>query len=242
MKLAALLLLLPSFASAATTNLEGSCINSDPALVTLSRSLSPRAAISCRGSRCNQFTAGRYWGTQFGKQAAVDVFPANTADVSAAVIAASNSPLAQKDFAFVSGAHGMTGASTSSGFLIDLTLLNTTQVLKKAIVDDTTIPVAIAYGPGASWGSIQAATAGSGWTAVGARDSTVGGGGFTLGGGVGFLANAYGLASDRMRAFEVVLMSGEIVIATKTNKYSDLFWALQGGQGQFGVVTRFWQE
>lgn len=85
-------------------------------------------------------------------------------------------------------------------------------------------------------------TYGTGFSAILARISSVGVGGFFTGGGIGYLAGAYGYAMDRLRAMEVVLPSGQIVMATKSNQYSDLFWALQGGGGQFGIVTQFFQE
>lgn len=65
---------------------------------------------------------------------------------------------------------------------------------------------------------------------------------YSTGGGIGFLAPAYGYASDRLLQMEVVLPNGDLVLATETNKYSDLFFALRGGNGQFGIVTTFWQE
>ena len=56
------------------------------------------------------------------------------------------------------------------------------------------------------------------------------------------MANAYGYAVDRFIVLEVVLPSGELVYATKTNRFSDLFWAIQVGSGQFGIVTMSYQK
>ena len=89
---------------------------------------------------------------------------------------------------------------------------------------------------------VYSTTRGTGSSAVLARVNNVGVGGFFTGGGIGFLAGAYGYAMDRLRAIEVVIPCGQIVMATKTNRYADLFWALQGGGGQFGIVTQFFQE
>ena len=147
-----------------------------------------------------------------------------------------------RDLSFVSGGHGMTNASSTTGFIIDLSWLNRTEILHDVTLDDTHVDHVISYEAGAKWDSVYAFTNGSGWIPVGARDSSVGVAGFSTGGGIGFLAGAYGYAVDRLRAMEVVTMSGDIVLATKTNQYSDLFWALQGGNGQFGVVTKFWQK
>ncbi|KAL9608736.1 MAG: hypothetical protein Q9167_006454 [Letrouitia subvulpina] len=220
--------------------IEGDCINNDIALFRLSKKLSPQSAISCLGSPLQQENAHRYWGIQFGKNASVVVYPASTKDVSLAVQAANASPKG-KDFAFVCGAHSMINASTAYGFVLDLSRLNKSRVIPNFDVDGKKLTV-VEYEGGSDWLGVQKSTNGSGFTAVGARVSTVGVGGFSTGGGIGFLAGAYGYATDRLRAMEIVLMSGQIVYATKTNAYSDLFWALQGGSGQFAIVTKFYQE
>ena len=220
--------------------IQGDCIKSDPALLRLSKELSSQSAVSCLGSPLQQQNANRYWGIQFGKNASVVVYPAVTKDVSLAVKAANTSPNG-KDFAFVCGAHSMVNASSSYGFVIDLGWMNKTRVIQDYDVDGRKQSV-VEYEGGSNWLAVQKATNGSGLTAVGARVSGVGVGGFSTGGGIGFLAGAYGFAIDRLRAIEAVLMSGQIVYATKTNGYSDLFWALQGGGGQFAIVTKFYQE
>lgn len=237
--------LLSSLASSISAAIvQGTCVKHDSGLKWLANKLSSSAVISCEGSSWQQFNADRYWGTQFGKNASVVVFPTCTQDVSYTVMATHKTPLGN-DFAFVSGAHGMTGAASSSGFVIDLSFMNASQVVPSFEVDgckNGSKITAISYEGGAKWLDVTAATAGSGFTAVGARVSTVGVGGFSTGGGIGFLAGAYGYAIDRLRAMEVVLLNGDIVMATKENSYSDLFWALQGGGGQFGIVTKFYQE
>ena len=126
--------------------------------------------------------------------------------------------------------------------VIDLSWMNHTQILHNVTLNDTTIGTAIAYQGGANWTQVTSVTNGTGYALIAARDGDVGVGGFSTGGGIGWLAGVYGYAIDRLRAVEIVLMSGEIVLATKTNAYSDLFWALQGGGGQFGIVTTFYQE
>ncbi|KAI5270805.1 FAD-binding domain-containing protein [Aureobasidium subglaciale] len=221
---------------------QGDCISCDAALSKLSFQLSPGAAISCRNSPLQKQNAKRYWGEQYGKNATIVVFPVTKEDVSHAVRAASFSRHGERDLAFVCGGHGQTNASSSSGFLIDLSWMNSTKILHNLLLEDVTISTAIAYQGGAIWKQVTDTTNGTGFTAVGARVGSVGVGGFSTGGGIGFLAGAYGYAIDRLRALEVVLMSGKIVLATKTNRYSDLFWAMQGGGGQFGIVTTFYQE
>ncbi|THX15341.1 FAD-binding domain-containing protein [Aureobasidium pullulans] len=220
---------------------QGDCIKHDAALTILASQLSPGAAISCQYFPLQEHTAGRYWGEQYSKNSAVVVFPITKIDVSHAVRAAASSRFGW-DLAFVGGGHGQTNASSSSGFLIDLSWMNSTKVLHNVKLGDTKVSIAVAYQGGALWKHVADNTNGTGFTAVGARVGEVGVGGFSTGGGIGFLAGAYGYAIDRLRAVEVVLMSGEIVLATKTNRYSDLFWAIQGGGGQFGIVTTFYQE
>lgn len=220
---------------------QGDCIHADPALQWLSTKLSTNAVISCRGSQLQLYNQGRYWGEQCGKNATVAIFPITRDDVSLAVRASGLTPLG-RDLSFVSGGHGQSNASSTTGFIIDLSWMNRTEILHKVTLNDTPVDTAISYQGGANWRQVYDVTNGTGYMLVGARDDSVGVGGFSTGGGIGYLAGAYGYAVDRLRALEVVIMSGEIVLATKTNRYSDLFWALQGGNGQFGVVTNFWQE
>ena len=244
-------LLFLTFASLASGALvQGTCVQNDSILEQLSQQLSPNAAIACRGSPLQVYNAGRYWGVEYSKNASIVVFPTSKEDVSYAVKAAAAWPLG-KDLAFVSGGHGQTNASSSYGFLIDLSWMNATQILHNITLDDTTVSTAIAYQGGANWTQGTSVTNGSGYALVAARDGDVGVGGFSTGGGIGWIAGVllllaitrehiltskqvYGYAIDRLRAVEVVLMSGATVLATKTNAYSDLFWALQGGGGQFG--------
>lgn len=221
---------------------EGDCVKSDPALQALESQLSSSSAISCLGYPLQQHNANRYWGMQFGKNASVVVYPATTEDVSHTVYAATWSQYGN-DFSFVGGAHSEVNASSSYGFIVDMSWMNSSRLTLdfKDPAGGAPFPV-VEYQGGANWGQVQTVTNGTGYTAVGARVANVGVGGFSLGGGIGFLAGAYGFATDRLVQLEIVLPSGEIVTATKNNKYSDLFWAMQGGSGQFGIVTRFWQR
>jgi len=182
----------------------------------------------------------KYWGRNRALNATVVVYPATVADVSLTIQAAARSSITD-GFAFVSGGHGQTGAATSNTLVIDLAFLNSTQIITDITIDGQPGAL-ISYEGGGRWAGVYSATNGSGWAALGARVDNVGVGGFSTGGGIGFLAGAAGYATDRMVAFEVVLVTGEIVVATKTNRYSDLFWALSGGGGQFGIVTKFYQK
>lgn len=166
-------------------------------------------------------------GGQFDRRPAAVIRPANAADVAAVVNFAKATGLA---VAVRSGGHSIPGFSTvDSGLVIDLRDLNGMDI-------DAGARTAW-LGTGLTVGEVTAALEPH-KLIVGFGDSaTVGIGGLTLGGGVGYLSRKYGLTVDSLLAAEVVTASGDIVIADAIN-HQDLFWALRGGGGNFGVVTR----
>jgi FAD binding domain/Berberine and berberine like len=91
-------------------------------------------------------------------------------------------------------------------------------------------------GPGARWGDVVAAAAPCGLAPLAGSSPDVGVAGYTLGGGVGWLARKHGFAADSLLRAEVVTAEGRIVAASP-DEHDDLFWALRGGGGSFGVVT-----
>jgi hypothetical protein len=97
----------------------------------------------------------------------------------------------------------------------------------------------ISIGPGQTWRDVYEFLAPYNLAVNGGRYPTVGVGGLLVGGGIGYFASTQGWATDNVVAFEVVLANGAVVEATQTNQYADLFWALRGGNNNFGVVTRF---
>jgi FAD/FMN-containing dehydrogenase len=149
-------------------------------------------------------------------------------DVVAAVNLAREAGLA---IAVRGGSHSVPGFGTADdAVVIDL-------VNMQAVEVDPTRKTARAQG-GATWGAFNDATHEHGLATTGGIISTTGVGGLTLGGGIGYLARGHGLSCDNLRAAEVVTADGRILAATE-NENEDLFWALRGGGGNFGVVTAF---
>jgi FAD/FMN-containing dehydrogenase len=135
------------------------------------------------------------------------------------------------DFSVRSGGHNITGSAViDDAVVIDL------RDLTGIHVDLETRTVWA--GSGLSAAELSNALAEHG-LAVGFGDTgSVGIGGITLGGGVGFLSRRHGLTIDSLLAAEIVIASGEVLIADDDND-PELFWAVRGGGGNFGVVTRF---
>ncbi|HWS49630.1 MAG TPA: FAD-binding protein, partial [Microbacterium sp.] len=96
----------------------------------------------------------------------------------------------------------------------------------------------VSVGGGATWGAVAAVLAEHGLAISSGDTSSVGVGGLTLGGGIGWMVRAWGLAVDQLVGAQIVTASGDVVEASE-NAHPELFWALRGGGGNFGIVTRF---
>jgi hypothetical protein len=133
------------------------------------------------------------------------------------------------DIAVRSGGHSVAGHSGGEGgMLIDLSQL-------RQIIVDPLQRIARVQ-PGATNGELVMASAAYGLATTTGTCATVGMGGSTLGGGIGWLMGRFGATVDNLLAAEVVTADGQILTAT-THEHPDLFWALRGGGGNFGIVT-----
>jgi FAD/FMN-containing dehydrogenase len=152
----------------------------------------------------------------------------DAADVGSAVLLARQEGMPVSVYG---GGHGVTGSAVvDDGICIDL------RGLDRVIVD----PVArtARVGGGATWGVVDAATQEFGLAVTGGRVSDTGVGGLTLGSGSGWIERAFGFTCDNILEAQVVTADGRIV-TTSAKENPDLFWAIRGGGGNFGVVTEF---
>jgi FAD/FMN-containing dehydrogenase len=162
------------------------------------------------------------------RRPAVIIRPADASEVSRVIALARKTGL---ELAVRSGGHSGAGHGVSEGGIV-LDLANMRSL-------DIDVDARTAWAEtGLTAGDFTAAAAQHGLATGFGDTGSVGIGGITLGGGVGFLARKYGLTIDNLLAAEIVTADGEF-LRVDADTHPDLFWAIRGGGGNFGVVTRF---
>ena len=173
-------------------------------------------------------TARRIWNGTIDRRPACIARCTGVADVVAAVRFAREHDL---EIAVRGGGHNVAGTAVcDGGVVIDLSAM-------RAVLVDPAGRTAWVQG-GALWSDVDNETQAHGLATTGGIVSHTGVAGVTLGGGIGHLMRSHGLVVDNLLAAEVVTADGSIVRAS-ADEHPDLFWALRGGGGNFGVVTSF---
>ncbi len=198
----------------------------DPALVT---DLAQQVSGPVLGPEDEGYDAARaVHNGLVDRRPAVIVRCRQTSDVVAALATARTGGL---EVSIRGGGHNVAGrAVTDGGVMIDLFEMKRIEVDPKA-------GTARAEG-GVIWAELNGAAAEHGLAVTGGAISTTGIGGYTLGGGLGWLMAKFGLAADNLLGVELVTADGE-VLDVRADSHPDLFWALRGGGGNFGVATSF---
>jgi FAD/FMN-containing dehydrogenase len=172
--------------------------------------------------------ARKVFNAMIDRRPAMIVRASGVADVIQTVNLARDAGL---DLAIRGGTHSVPGFGTvDDGIVLDLTDMRGVRV-------DPSTRTARVEG-GATWGDLNHATYAFGLATTGGIISTTGVGGLTLGGGIGYLTRGHGLSLDNLVSADVVTADGRFMVASEREN-DDLFWAIRGGGGNFGVVASF---
>jgi len=198
-------------------------------MVNLATSLSEKIAGDVLAPNDSAYdTARSIWNAMIDRKPALIARCLNSRDVSAALTfaAAQDLPVSIRG-----GGHNVAGhAVCDDGLMIDLSGM-------RSVAVDAEARTARVAG-GATWGDVDAASQAHRLVTPGGLVSDTGVAGLTLSGGIGWLRSRYGLCIDNMLGVEIVTADGEIRRANEQQN-ADLFWAVRGGGGNFGVITEF---
>lgn len=172
--------------------------------------------------------ARQVWNGMIDRRPAAITRVRMVSDIQAALAAARESGLA---VSVRGGGHNIAGTAVAEGALmIDMGCMNDIAIDPEART--------ARVGGGATWVSLDAAAQVHGLATPGGVVSSTGVGGLTLGGGFGWLSRRFGLACDNLLSVDLVLADGRVVTASD-GENPDLFWAIRGGSGNFGIATAF---
>jgi FAD/FMN-containing dehydrogenase len=201
------------------------------------RSLDPETFATLRGQLGGRLflpgedgydAARAIWNGMIAKRPALIVRPSGVADVRRAIAFAGEHALS---LSIKGGGHNVAGlAVTEGGVMLDLSAMRAVRV-------DPVARTARVQG-GALWSDVDRETAAFGLATTGGQISHTGVAGLTLGGGIGWLVGKHGMTIDNLRSVELVTADSALVTASDAS-HPDLFWALRGGGGNFGVATSF---
>ena len=174
------------------------------------------------------YTTARVTYTTTGNPAMI-VYPNTIEDIKAALEFATDNKLV---LSVRSGGHnGLDYSTNDGGMVIDMKAFSNVDVTDK----EKSI---VRVGSGAVWGEVAEALALHGLVISAGDTSSVGVGGLTLGGGIGIMVRKYGLAIDQLVGAELVTADGR-VLQLNEHENAELFWAIRGGGGNFGIITHF---
>ncbi len=207
------------------------------ATTTIALNLDPTAVADFADKLCGELIqpgdpnydeARKVYNGMIDRRPALIVCCADAADVMTAVNFARENDLL---VAVRGGGHHGAGLGVcDDGIVIDLSHM-------KGVRVDPVARTALVFG-GSTWGEVDHATHAFGLATPSGIVATTGVGGLTLGGGLGHLTRQLGMTIDNLLAADIVLADGRLVTAS-ADSYPDLFWAIRGGGGNFGVVTSF---